>query len=678
MATLEEEARQLVRSPEFRALSPQLQVSKMQQFMASRAPEFIDLDPRRRAETAAKLIGLHEPGFLERVGDVALTVGQFIPGVSEAIQIGRAATGTPEEMRPISRAIASGLGIEESAFGRAFAEALRIGAETALLFPVGGMLGRRLVGLTRFAPQAIGALAKEAGPQAAARVAKLEPVISHAATFGTTGALFGVLDAMENQEIRPLEQFVVNPLMMAALGAGVGRVFGRPLRPTHPLEGQAIDQILATPVMQEAVDQGRIVVEALRRHGKIDVDEGIKILTKGLREPLDTREFRLFHEALQREPELLKTDMGLAVLNAQRPHLEARTTIVEDAPLRVTVERNGQVETLLPKTRAEAFQLVKQHENRELLIREVTGPAKDVHPFTGITRLPPTAGEAIPVEAPRQPPAPLPPGQLPTRAEIAGVPEAATRQLPRVIEGVPSMPGPVPTALEAGMERFGLELPSGVKPAISLTEQAVREQLDNPLIRDLSAILEQEPVPLPRQPLALQAGLPEARPLALGTRLEAVGPEPRGFPELTGQESTPTFMMRGGRGPMPGPGAKVKIVETGEVGTVSRIEGPIVVVETGAGPKAAIPLADGTVRTTAPTRPLKPGRPHRPVTALTDDELWQGAALLAHRAQTLHGAAQNRVVERHGEFLAELHRRFGKTFSPDQDGFLASHLKECL
>jgi len=211
------------------------------------------------------------------------------------------------------------------------------------------------------------------------RLSRLAPAITRAAEFGTTGTLFGVVDALEHQEIRPFEQFVLNPILMAGLGAGIGLWAGRRINLTPET-----DTALKLPAVQEAVSQGRLFAETIVKVSKVDPGEAERILGKALLGDLDPGEFRLVRAAIKAEPEILKTDFGLAILEKQRPHLEPRVRPV-DEPLRVTVERsNGKVETILPQTRGEAFRLMQEHAEGKLYIVEAVGRPKDLRAFGAI------------------------------------------------------------------------------------------------------------------------------------------------------------------------------------------------------------------------------------------------------------------------------------------------------
>jgi len=122
----------------------------------------------------------------------------------------------------------------------------------------------------------------------------------------------------------------------------------------------------------------------------------------------------------------------------------------------------------------------------------------------------------------------------------------------------------------------------------------------------------------------------------------------------------------------------VRIAELGEFGQVVRTEGPLVVVNVGGKETAAIPLADGTVRTSLPTQPLRPGPKSRTVADLNDDELTDGAALLAFKAARTKGAAKESVLARQAEFFTELERRHGVKLASDKTGAAVEHLTQCL
>lgn len=430
-----ERARGLVQDGQFQALPAERRMAVFRSFASKADPEgFGQLGEEGQLRIAAKVMGENAPGFLDTLKSGARAVGEFVgelPGVKPVQQYARTLAGqegVDVEQRPITRrlieafatagqTVGDGTGagfqavsgmdpqrgarefekaVSATATGRFVSEVSRDVAELIGGFGVARALVKGAAsrfGLEKSSEMMANALGVGAGSAEeatalatqAARRKVIEKVTERVATDVTVGELFGVSHAIERGEVKPLEDFVVNPVLMATIGLGLMgtsaalKRFGpvRVQEATAALEGQGPGGADMKGVARDA----QHFANALRKGSQLDKEAAGETLFKVATGKGELGEVRLIRDLMIADPSLVKNEFGLHMTRMLRPVLSTRVEVVE-GPLRIRYEDpKTRRETLVTPTAEEARALAKQAERGELHVIEAKGSAREVAPF---------------------------------------------------------------------------------------------------------------------------------------------------------------------------------------------------------------------------------------------------------------------------------------------------------
>ena len=464
MADLAAQSRELIRDEQFQALPPERRLATFRAFASKADPEgFAKLDEQGQTRTAAQIINEHQPGFLDTVKDVAMFPVRHFPVIGTEQAAARAAAD-PAQERPLTRRLLQAIGAGETglsvgagvgrrtftqpgtptaqdvgqqferavsatAAGRFTAEATRDIAELMGGFKLASAAVKGVVsrfGLEKSGEMMARALGAGTADEAVALASQatrrklVEKVTERIATDVTVGEMFGVATAIERGEAKPLEDFVANPLMIAALGLGLmgaGAAVKRfgPVRiqeATAALEGQGPAGADLKGVSRDA----QRVADAVRRSSQLDKEAAGEVVFKVATGKADASETRLVRDLMIQDPSLVKNEFGLHLTRMLRPELSTKVEVA-DGPLRVRYED--------PKTRKEVTvsltkmdevrALAKQAELGEIHVIEAKGRAQEIALFEPEPAVRPSVAsgsESLPVREPEtfEPPPTMFPG----------------------------------------------------------------------------------------------------------------------------------------------------------------------------------------------------------------------------------------------------------------------------
>ena len=571
---------ELVRSTGFQNLEPTEQIKVMKRFIGQRQQAFGGLGLIEQDAIARRSIESHAPSAFARVGAGVRKAGEVVselPIIKPALQI----TGLkepPEEVRPFTellmKGVLTGAGpgmippsvagqiteeMLESPTGRAGAELTRDVAELGALFTgaaglVRGVGARILPSGVEAAGSALRAgtaataetFAKEAAGQALKK-----SLVERVATDFTVGELFGVVDALETQELRPLEQFVINPLAIAGLGLvlfGAGRALNR-FGPVRVQEAaRALEQDIG---LQGIARDAQQFTNVFRRSTGLGREEAGEVVFKAARGTLSDAEFTLIRDTIVKNPRLLGNDFGLHLARQLRPKLQTKVEVADES-LTVLFEdiRTRRETSVRPTSAKEATELAKRAAQGEIRILRARGRDADVRPF--LPERPSASTAPVEVAEGTEPIS----SQLEAGLERLGIAPAEPRKRP--VTEVPVLRGPeqgpsvgplvesrAPSLRTAGdlaearagvappiqersilLDQFGRPIP-GIKPTVIEGATAEALEISNPRLRSAVELAERK-----------TAFVGQPRPLQLETRPVFEGPGGRQVsrPEVSAAE----------------------------------------------------------------------------------------------------------------------------------------------
>ena len=545
----------LVRSPGFQNLEPTEQLNVMKKFMGQRQSKFGALGLIERDSIAGRAIESYRPSVPQRIGGGIKRVGEFVseaPIVRPALQLG-GAKDIPEgeEVGFFTEALTQGAtlstfgptmgpevadSILESTRGRVAATLARDVAELGVLFTGASSIVR--LGGAKLFPKLFGEAGETAAGQAlragtsetaenfakqAAFQSLKQRLSTRVATDFTFGELFGVVDAMEHQDFRPLEQLVINPLAIAGLGLGLFGG-GAALRRFGPVRVQEAAKALESDIgLQGVARDAQQFSNVLRKASGLGREEAGEIVFKAARGTLSDAEFSLIRNTIVKNPRLLGNDFGLHLARQLRPKMQLKTEVVDEGLTVAFEDALTRRETYVrPASAKEAAELIQRAEKGEIRLLSIRGREAEIRPF--LPERPAAPSAPVEVVTGTEPTI----TQLDAGLERLGIAPAKPRQRTILEQGraeelgpEPQLEGPTPQPFTL-LDQFGRPIP-GIKP--TLIEGATAEMLSisNPKLRSaveiaerkLGEITKRETEGFPRagQPRLLQL---EARPITEG------------------------------------------------------------------------------------------------------------------------------------------------------------------
>lgn len=325
-----DQARDLIRSPQFQAQDPETQLDTYTTFIRETdGPELLaqegatDLSLRR---DASQIIEHHSPGFLEKAA-------QFVPIVGPTA----ATFYDPRNARPLAKwATTAMFGDEGMAdqWKRAGVTALHEAVETVGLGALGLGAAKYLApylpllkGLTGKAAslgaKAVGEATEEAFT-AAARVGRQAMVAKHALAGGIEMGLYTLGRNVEevgltDRELEPLSDLLVGPAqggllgmaMVGGLSAGLSKVLGPPTRN---------------------------FTKSLAKVGDLSHRDATELLKRSANHLATPAEFELLKGAIREAPESLDSPLVLQMLRSQQDHFKPKLLTPPEPPLGAPVQ----------------------------------------------------------------------------------------------------------------------------------------------------------------------------------------------------------------------------------------------------------------------------------------------------------------------------------------------------
>lgn len=377
-----EMVKKIMRDGEFQKLNPQGQLDVMHNYLSRSDEEYSALPTvGQQYHTAGQVIDAHTPGFMSQVLNYLPVVGPV-----------KRAYEDPSSIRPFTRAAAGFMGADEaikSPLGAATAESLREIAELVALTAVGGPVAKYVGGPIAEAvvPRLGGALMEKglvAGAEktmvAGAAKMGIEQLAQRAATDGTIGAMYGVVDAVERNDYNPLHMLAA-PLAGAALGAGLAGLHNAMTRFGPDAAQRVLQTLHENPQINAAIAEAKPIAAKYAQAANVAPEYAGDVVSRAMSgELLDASEFNVMRRVLTSDPKFLQTDAGLRILQTQKEHLmptvaEVPAGAEQPSQLHVRVEMpGGAVNTLIDPKPATVQKLLADNHQGRLRILEASGP----------------------------------------------------------------------------------------------------------------------------------------------------------------------------------------------------------------------------------------------------------------------------------------------------------------
>lgn len=385
MPTDPEVIKRIMRDPEFQQLNPQGQLDTMHRYLSGADEEYQALpNVGQQYYTAGKVIDAHTPGFLSKALDILPVVGPV-----------KRAYEDPNHIRPLTRAAAGLMGADEaikSPLGAATAETLREIAELAALSTVGGPIAKYVGGpIAEAVVPKLGQAMFEKGLVAGAEktmvagASKLgiEGLAARAATDGTIGAMYGLVDAVERNDYNPLHMLAA-PVMGAALGAGLAGLHNARTRFGPDAAQRVVQTLRENPQLNVTIAEGKPIAARYANMAGVAPEYAGDVVARALTgELLDESEFKVMRQVLTSDRKFLQTDAGLRILQTQKEHLmpkvaEVPTGVEVPTQLHVRVEMpGGSINTLIDPKPSTVQKLMADDYQGRIRILEASGPGED-------------------------------------------------------------------------------------------------------------------------------------------------------------------------------------------------------------------------------------------------------------------------------------------------------------
>ena len=508
-----DQLRQITRSPQFAQIPDSQKAQSIRSFLAANNEQFAGFNELEQTFVSTSLLNDASPGLAERIGSVLPITGRAIEafrgeripgavglGLEEAPAMAGlegfpGITPTEEELATRRRGMA-----EASPSARAATALAGELIELTAIFGVASLAAGPLV--TRFMGSA-GATAARAfatGSEELARVAAVQSFRTQLASRLTTdvlaGEMFGIVDAMETGEIRPLQQFIINPVAIAGLGLalfGAGRAVRR-FGQSRVSEAQRFIQ--EQPGLETIAGGATRIQSAVQRGASLSREDAGELIFKVATGQATEAESFTVRNILRANPELLNEEFGLHLVRMLKPTLQTQVRVA-DVPPRVSFEdvRTRRETTQLIRTQEELASLEQRLRTGEIHITHAEGPEaivrrfrrRDLGPVPEVMKGTEPLPTQLEVAMVRAPVAARPLEGPPTLIEGAQPPTPAPGGLVAPTGG-PAPPSGLPTAAEIGFRRAGRApeapgIPSGARiespstPGLSPTEVLEREGL---------------------------------------------------------------------------------------------------------------------------------------------------------------------------------------------------------
>lgn len=510
--------RAITRSPEFAQIPDRDKAASIRSFLAANDEEFANLSPVDQLDYTGQMIREASPGTFERIGAhlpvtgraIQAFRGEQVPGAigmglergqtTGVVGVGEGIAGLELEAGGLTReqiidqrrqAIA-----QSPAWSRAALSVMGELAELGVIFGVAGPIADKVVSTVMRPVAGLAGEAIRRGSETLARAAATQAFRVHVAKrLGTdvlAGEMFGILDAMERQEIRPLDQFIVNPLAMAGLGTlfmGAGRAMRR-FGPMRIQEAQQFAQI--DPSLQGVAREGQRFVNMMADRMKIPREEAGEMVFKTMTGTASTEEMLAVRGLLQASPEFLKDEFGLHLVRMMKPVLQTTVQVGDISPS-ITFEhvRTRREQTVRPRSVdvAEFDRLEQMARNGEIRITSAEGPEHLVGRFRPSGPVaeapPPTVAQGT---------EPFPTQASVAEARAGGAPGPRPMEPEPTILGQQPAPAAIPTAADVARQRAGMppiQAPTGPVPSPILGPSGERLQrgqihVESPMAPELS------------------------------------------------------------------------------------------------------------------------------------------------------------------------------------------------
>lgn len=378
-----EDIQKIIRDPRFSEMSnnPEAQVRVIQDYLYRSDERFPTLNLDEQIGTAAEVLDKARPGIASRFADALPIIGP----IKQAIE-------NPDAVRPLTRGVLKaigGEGILSTGLGRGLAEAGREVVEGAALIPVGGFIAKPLTALAGkvlggVAAKTLGGVAIESATTGAAEVAAplakafasrafIEQAVDRAVTDGTIGALYGAVSAAEHGD-NPLNHLGESALYGAALGvAFMG--FGVAARRFGEFRArQAVELLQTNPEMQTILKDAAPILHAFSKTAKVGREEAGDVIYRALQGTVREEEFPLLREMMLDNPRLLKTDMGLKIMQNQKELLLPKVLDESFPRLEIRVEQgDGRIYTAVDPTPSGIKDLLEKSNTGEIHVLDAKG-----------------------------------------------------------------------------------------------------------------------------------------------------------------------------------------------------------------------------------------------------------------------------------------------------------------
>lgn len=232
----------------------------------------------------------------------------------------------------------------------------------------------------------------------AIRAARRTRVAERAIEGITAGELFSVLQAVDRGETKPLQDFVINPLAVGALGLAllpIERMVSR-FTLSEGAVSAARDFLTTNPRAQGTATEAAAFARALGRVSNLSRADAQELAFNAAISTLDPTDTLILRRAIRSDPSLLDSEFGLHVARMQRTAFEPTfapldrprpnrnvaydpATVPSAEPLRATVELpSGATESRVVES---ARDLLRSIDDEGLTLLSATGHPEDLAPL---------------------------------------------------------------------------------------------------------------------------------------------------------------------------------------------------------------------------------------------------------------------------------------------------------